>query len=166
MTGRPRNEQETLQVDLQHAHISVYFGNEIGGRDRTAVFSKLQTFLLAHPHFEGEVEAEEIGLPPGFHGARIARVESITGPRVSGPSADYWRPPQVEKIIEKLRDKTYEPAAPLELFAYATHDDPDGAVGSLEAIQAAVRTHLPDSQFRRVHLFHAGLLKHICSMPL
>lgn len=84
-----------------------------------------------HPHFEGETEAEEIGTPPGFHGARIGRFEITSGPRVSGPSADYWRPPQVEKISGKLRDKTYELTAPLERFAYATHDEPDGAVGSL-----------------------------------
>ena len=164
--ARPKEEQETLRSDLQNAYISVNFDNGIGTRDRASVLSALQTFLLAHPHFEDEIEAEQIGTPSGFHGARIGRFETTTGPHVSAPSGAFWQPPQVEKIVEKLSDKTYKVAAPLELFAYATHDEPDGAVGSLEAIQAAVEEHLPGSQFRRVHLFHVGFLKHICSMPL
>lgn len=166
MAGRPREEQKTLQSDLKNAHISVHFDNQIGRRGRTSVLSALQTFLLEHPHFNGEITAEEIGTPPAFHGARIGRLETTTGPHVSAPSGAFWQPPQVEKIIEKLRDRTYELVAPLELFAYAMHDEPDGAVGSLGAIQAAVGKHLPGSQFRRVHLFHVGFLKHICSIPL
>lgn len=165
MAERTKEEQETLQSDLQNAYISVDFGNEIGRRDRASVLSALQQFLLERPHFKGVIAAEEIGTPPGFHGARIGRFETTTGPHVSAPSGAFWQPPQVEKIVEKLRDRTYKPVAPLELFAYATHDEPDGAVGSLEAIQAAVETHLPGSQFRRVHLFHVGFLKHIFSMP-
>ncbi len=164
MTARPKEERETLQLDLQNAHISVQFSNEQGRRDRAFVLSALQTFLLEHPHFTGEITTDDIGMPSGFHGARIGRVETTTGPHVSAPSGAFWQPPQVAKIIEKLTDKTYEVTAPLELFAYATHDEPDGAVGSLETIQAAVAEHLPGSQFRCVHLFHVGFLKHICSM--
>jgi len=87
------------------------------------------------------------------------------GPHFSAPSAGFWQPPQAEKIVEKLSDKEYTPAAPMELFAYSTHDEPDGAVRSLEAIQAAVAKHQPGSRFQRVHVFHVGFLKHICSMP-
>jgi len=165
MARHTREEQETLHSDLRDAHIIVYFGNELGRRDRASVLFALQRFLLEHPHFKGEIAAEEIGMPRGFHGARIGRFETTTGPHVSAPSGASWQPPQVSKIIEKLRDRTYKSVAPLELFAYATHDEPDGAVGSLEAIQAAVEAHLPGSPFRRVHLFHVGFLKHICSMP-
>ena len=165
MAARPKEEQKILQSDLQNAHISVHFGNEQGRRDRASVLGALQTFLLEQPHFSGEIATEDIGMPSGFHGARIGRFETTTGPHVSAPSGAFWQPPQVAKIVEKLSDKTYEVTPPLELFAYATHDEPDGAVGSLETIQAAVAEHLPGSQFRRVHLFHVGFLKHICSMP-
>lgn len=164
MAARPKEQQKILQSDLQNAHISVHFGNEQGRRDRASVLVALQTFLLEHPHFNGEIATEDIGMPSGFHGARIGRFETTTGPHVSAPSGAFWQPPQVAKIVEKLSDKTYEVTPPLELFAYATHDEPDGAVGSLETIQAAVAEHLPGSQFRCVHLFHVGFLKHICSM--
>jgi len=51
----------------------------------------------------------------------------------------------------------------MELFAYATHDEPDGAVGWLESIQATVAEHMPGSQFSRVHLFHVSFKRHIWS---
>lgn len=165
MADRPQAEKEALQADLRDAHISIHFDNDLGMRDRAALLHHLQNFLLGHPQITGEVTEEDLGIPPGFHGARIGRFGSPNGPHISAPSGAFWQPPQVEKITEKLRDKTYQPLAPLQLFAYATHDEPDGAVGSLEAIQAAVAQHLPGSLFRRVHLFHVGFLKHIASMP-
>jgi hypothetical protein len=164
MARRPQTEQEVLQADLRNAYISIHFDNDLGMRDRAALLHHLQGFLLEHPHFNGELAEEVLGTPQGFHGARIGRFEFTNGPHISAPSGSFWQPPQVEKITEKLSDKTYTPGAPLELFAYATHDEPDGAVGSLEAIQAAVAQHLPGSLFRRVHLFHVGFLKHICSI--
>lgn len=74
-------------------------------------------------------------------------------------------PPQIDKIREKLTDKRYQTTVPLELFAYATHDEPDGAVGLVEQIDHCVRTHLPGSLFRRVSVFHVGLGQLIYSHP-
>lgn len=165
MAGRPRAEREALQADLRDAYITVHLDNELGIRDRAALLHVLHDFLLEHPHFNGEVTEEVLGTLQGFHGARVGRFEITDGPHVSAPSGAFWQAPQVEKIAEKLRDKEYKPVAPLELFAYATHDEPDGAVGALETIQAVVAQYLPGSLFRRVHLFHVGFLKHICSMP-
>ena len=138
---------------------------QLGTRDRARIFGAVQEVPLAHPGFRGEITAEIVGTPPGFDGARVGRFGHFAdGPHISAPSAGYWQPPRVGNIVGKLCDTQYTPAAPMELFAYSTHDEPDGAVGSLEAIQAAVAQHLPESQFERVHLFHVGFLSHICSM--
>jgi hypothetical protein len=166
MKRHSAGDQQALLADLQDAHISVQFAELAGTRVRAAALGALQAFLLARPQFSGEVSAEDIGMPAGFDGARIFRGGTKnTGPYVSSPSGGYLQPPKIDKIVEKLRDKTYEPAAPLELFAYATHDEPDGAIGWLESIQASVTEHLAGSKFRRVHLFHLGFLKHISTMP-
>jgi hypothetical protein len=120
---------------------------------------------LANPGVSGHIEAEDLEYPQSFHGASIGRFDSITnGPQVSSPSGDYLRAPQIGQIVTKLRDKSYDSAgAPMELFAYATHDEPDGAIGWLETIQSAVAEHLPKSKFRRAHLFHLGFKQHIWS---
>lgn len=167
MAQRCESEQQILKDDLGNAHISVHFANDAGTRDRSAVLYGLQSLLLARRGFAGRVTAEDLEYPHGFHSANIGRFASITnGPQVASPSGDYLRPPQVDKIVEKLRDKRYEPAGtPMELFAYATHDEPDGAVGWLESIQAAVNDHIAESRFRRVHLFHLGFQRHIWSSP-
>jgi hypothetical protein len=48
---------------------------------------------------------------------------------------------------------------------FAEDLDTRGRAGSIEEVQAAITKHLPGSQFRRVHVFHLGFLKHVCSMP-
>ena len=161
----PASVRQELQIELRNAYISLNFANEAGSRDRAALLRTVQEFLLGHAGFSGEIDPEDIGAPQGFHGAKVGRFDVSDGPHISAPSGAYWQPPQVDKITEKLPDKTYEPVAPLELFAYATHDEPDGAVGSLETIEATVAEHLPASMFQRVHLFHLGFLRHICSIP-
>jgi hypothetical protein len=155
LEGLTADDRTALATDLRNAYISPDFANDAGSVQRARAFQTLQSFLLAHSQFDGDVSSEDLDLPQGFHGARIRRAEFDSGPHVSASSADYWRPPQLEKIVEKLCDKSYEPAqgARLELFAYATHDEPGGAVGSLEAIQALVAKHQSDSKFQRVHLF-------------
>jgi hypothetical protein len=166
MTQWPEPEQQKLQSDLDNAHVSVHFSNNAGTRDRSAVLYGLQSFLLARPGFAGRVTAEDLEYPHGFQWANIGRLKITNGPHITSPSGDYMRAPQVDKIIEKLRDKSYGPAgAPIELFTYATHDEPDGAVGWLESIQSAVAEHVVGSQFRRVHLFHLGFKRHIWSSP-
>jgi hypothetical protein len=166
MTWWAEEERTKLLADLHDAYISVHVDNDTGTRDRATMLHGLQSFLRAHPGFTGKVTAEDLEYPDGFHAANIGHVESVkNGPHVTAPSGDYWRPPQVEKITAKLRDKVYEPVAPLELFAYSTYDDPVGHVGLLEQIQAVVAEHLPGSLFRRVHLFHVGLKQHIWSSP-
>jgi hypothetical protein len=162
----PEDVQHRLRADLLNAYISLNFSEDLGTRDRAEVLRAVQQVLSAAPNFAGAIAAESIGTPPGFHGAKVGRFDHIKdGPKFSAPSAGYWKPPQANKIAEKLSDKTYTPAAPLELFAYSPHDEPDGAVGSLEEIHAVVAKHLSGSQFRCVHVFHLGFLKHICSMP-
>ncbi len=162
----PEDVQHRLRTNLLNAYISLNFSEDLGTRDRAELLRAVQQVLSAAPNFTGEITAESIGAPSGFHGARVGRYDHIKdGPKLSAPSSGYWNRPQVNKIAEKLSDKTYTTAAPLELFAYSPHDEPDGAVGSLEEICAVAAKHLPGSQFRRVHVFHLGFLKHICSMP-
>jgi hypothetical protein len=74
-------------------------------------------------------------------------------------------PPQLEQITTKLKDKTYQYSGRLELFAYSIHDEPDGAVGGLEAIEQTIRQDIGTSKFDRVHVFHVGFLKHILTLP-
>lgn len=163
----PGELQQRLRADLLNAYISLNFLEDLGTRDRARVLHVIQEVLLATPGFSGEITAESIGTPRGFHGARVGRFDHIKdGPKFSAPSVGFWKAPQVHKIAEKLSDKTYTPAAPMELFAYSPHDEPDGAVGSLEEIQAVIAEHLPGSQFQCVHVFHLGFLTHICSMAL
>jgi hypothetical protein len=74
-------------------------------------------------------------------------------------------PPQLEKIEEKLVAKTYRTDAPLELFAYSRHDEVDGHLGSLAAIEQCITTHLPGSQFQRVSVFNLGFLQLVYCHP-
>lgn len=157
-------ERTALARDLRNAFIRAYFSNEAGSWDRSAAFKALQAFLRVRPGFTGDVTAEDIGLPRGFHHAYIGRADFINGPDVGAPSADFLRPPQIERITRKLKTKV-QTTEPLELFAYTNFDEPAGAVGSLETIQAAAIAGLTESRFRRVHVFHLGFLQHVWSSP-
>jgi hypothetical protein len=159
--------RQQFLADLQDVHVSVHFANDAGIRDRAKVLFGLQSFFLSRPDFAGRVMPEDLEFPQGFRLANVGRFKSISnGPEVVAPSGDYLRPPQVDKIKEKLCDKSYDSAgAPMELFAYAMHDEPDGAVGWLESIQSTVAEHIAGSKFRRVHLFHVGFKRHIWSYP-
>ncbi|HEV7448073.1 MAG TPA: hypothetical protein VGO18_36235, partial [Steroidobacteraceae bacterium] len=98
--------------------------------------------------------------PDALERAVVYRGSVTNGPQFSPFSAGSWLPPQIDKIREKLVDKRYQTAAPLELFAYSLHDEPDGAVGGIEQIDTVVHPHLPGSRFRRVHVFHYGFAGH------
>ena len=165
LTRRPIAEQERISADTSNVFFSISFDNGAGLRDRTAALHAIQSFLLDHPGHVGLVPPALIGRSRGLGATTVHRRGVPRGPRFSHFSAGAWFPPQIEQIEKKLLNRAYATNVPLELFAYATHDEPDGAVGLLEAIQASVLKHLPGSNFQRVHLFHLGFLKHICSMP-
>jgi hypothetical protein len=78
---------------------------------------------------------------------------------ITTSSAGSWLPPQLDKIREKLVDKTYRTNVPLELFAYSMHDEVDGHVDGLAAIENCINTYLPGSKFRRVSVFNRGFLQ-------
>jgi hypothetical protein len=166
MVRWPEPVRQRLLSELRDTQMSVFFTNQTGTRDRSKILYDLQAFLMSHPRFSGEITADYLGFPQGLHHVVVRQFAGFAhGPEVTAPSGDWLRPPQVDKIIEKLRDKSYDSAgAPCELFAYSRYDEPDGAVGWLESIQEAVATHLPGSKFRRVHLFHLGFLRHIYTM--
>jgi hypothetical protein len=112
--------------------------------------SWIQDQLLAKAAgFTGDLLGE-FKTPIGLERAVIHRGSVTNGPEFSPFSAGSWLPPQIDKIREKLVDKRYQTTAPLELFTYALHDEPDGAVGAMEQIDEVVRAHLPGSRFRRV----------------
>jgi len=163
---RAHDERRALDAALSDAHVHADFANQAGPKLRAAAFYRIQEFLSVNPGYDGWVVAEDIGSPQGFHEARVTRTAGRTdGPSVAAPSVSGYIAPQLEQIITKLTDKTYVTDRPLDLFAYAIYDEPDGRVGMLEAIKAAVGERLSGSKFQRVHLFHAGFLRHICSIP-
>jgi hypothetical protein len=159
----PPREQLQVQANAADVFLSLNFDNGARMQEHVQALIAVQHLLLDVPGFTGDVPLDRFGTIRGLNAAKVFRGNVKDGPQLSAPSGGYWLPPQADKLVEKLRDKKYETRAPLELFAYATHDEPDGAVGSLEAIQGAVTAHLPGSLFRRVHLFHRGFLRHIWS---
>jgi hypothetical protein len=161
----PEAEEAQLRNDMRNAYITVNFAEDLGVKGRAEAFHVMQAVLLGLPGFKGEITAETLHNPKGFQGAKLWRNDFESGPHFQAPSVSNWSGPQVEKIIEKLTEKTYAPVAPMELFAYSPYNEPDGAVGSIDAIQAAVAAHMPKSKFRRVHIFHAGFGKHVWSSP-
>jgi hypothetical protein len=53
----------------------------------------------------------------------------------------------------------------MELFAYAIHDEPDLAVGSLELLQDVIIKLVPGSSFRRARVFDLGFRRHLYTYP-
>jgi hypothetical protein len=86
-------------------------------------------------------------------------------PHIVAPSAGYWLPPQLEKIREELVTKAYHTDAPLELFAYSRHDEVDGHLGGLAAIEACIKAHLPASKFERVSVFNLAFRQLVFRYP-
>ncbi len=162
---RPSWEKIRLSAECENVFLSLLFDESAGSRSRRDAICRIQDHLLAlGPAFDGSVFADA-ELPAGLHDAVVHRGHVTKGPQISAPSAGYWLPPQIDKIREKLTAKRYQTTGPLDLFAYATHDEPDGAVGLREQIDLCVRTHLPGSGFRRVYVFHVGFGQLIYRYP-
>jgi hypothetical protein len=160
---KPRGEQQRLKSTLSDAYITADFRDEAKLSMRAEALNRLQSYLLGHLGRRGEVTAGHLGFPEGFHKVTIWRGGVTDGPHVGSSSGGYWQGPQVNNIVDHLQNTYQIDGRPLDLFAYSTHDDPDGHVNSLANIQAVVAQHLSGSQFRRVHVFHLGFRQHIWS---
>lgn len=69
-------------------------------------------------------------------------------------------------VKAKLRPGRYQNSdIPMELFAYAVHDEPDLAIGSLEQLQNVIAEQLPASLFRRAYIFDLGFRRLLFSYP-
>jgi hypothetical protein len=158
-------EQETIRTETQHVFFSVGFANSAGLRDRSQAMLTLQKFLLVNRGYSGALAPAKIGKPRGLDTVTIHRGKVTNGPKFSHFSAGRWQPPQTSTLEEKLKPGRYTFDGQLELFAYTVHDEPDMAVGSLERLQEVIITRLPQSSFRRVHLFDFGLGRHLFSYP-
>lgn len=158
---RPIAEQETLRATCKNVHLNISgLGNTAGKRDRTQIMLLIQEQLLAKPTgFTGNLfsSRELYDFRALLHHCRdvtVIRGNDISnGPRINVPSGGTWQMPQISKIKEKLTSKTYCTSAPLELFAYSTHDEVDAHVDSLTMIDECVEAYLGDSQFQRVLVF-------------
>jgi hypothetical protein len=162
----PSENQSSLRAETADVFCSIGFRNDAGLRDRTKAMRALQGFLLQHPGCSGALPLSAIGRPSGLTSVTIHRGHVARGPRFSHFSAGRWLPPQVSKVEEKLRPGRYKFDVPMELFAYAVHDEPDLAIGSLEELQNVIEEQLPGSAFRRAHVFDFGLRRHLYSYPV
>ena len=158
-------EQEALTARCADMFLSVHFDEASGARDRTRLMHLIQDRLLGLPAgFSGELYSD-IDAPPEVDWAKVFHGNVKDGPHIVAPSAGYWLPPQLDKIREKLVDKTYQTDAPLELFAYSRHDEVDGYVDGLAAIGECISKHLPGSKFERVSVFNLGFLQLVYRYP-
>jgi len=162
----PPADQAAVESEFADTHLGVQFAESAGLRDRAVAMAAIQQEVLSRgsgytgPLFDHTVP------PDGLHGATIYRSQiMMNGPHLIAPSAGGWEPPQLNKIVTKLNDKRYVFSGQLHLFAYSTHDEPDGAVGGVDQILNCIREHLPTSQFTRVHIFNFAFGHHILSYP-
>jgi hypothetical protein len=163
----PGKEQEALRADCDNVFLALNIEETAGGRARAKIMKEIQTRLLAKGSgFEGDLFRGDETFD-GLNRARVHRGKLSNGPRINAPSAGAWLAPQVDKIREKLSDKNYQTERPLELFAYATHDEVDAHVNSLPMIDECVRRYLPGSRFRRIWVFnrHFGQLVYVHPPP-
>lgn len=160
----PEKEQKMLLADCGNISLSLSIDEKTGTKARTEIMKEIQARLLTkEAGFKGELFEQDDDYPEGLEGARTFRDEITDGPRIYAPSAGPWLAPQIDKIREKLAEKNYRTERPLELIAYATHDEADGHVNSLAMIDECVQRHLAGSRFRRVWVFnrHFGQLVHV-----
>jgi hypothetical protein len=157
--------QERLRIEANDIFFSITFRNEAGLRDRTRALQAVQEFLLQHPGYVGVLAPKRIGLSRGVDTATVHRGHVTNGPKFSHFSAGTWLPPQASKLEGKLQPGRYRSEFPMELFAYAIHDEPDLAVGSLESLQDLIVKLLPASSFRRAHVFDLGFRRHLYAHP-
>lgn len=159
-------DQAVVESEFANTDLGVQFSESAGLRDRAAAMAAIQKEVLSRGSGYTGPLFDHTSLPEGLHGATIHRSQTITnGPHLIAPSAGGWQPPQLDKIVAKLNDKRYEFSGQLQLFAYSTHDEPDGAVGGIDQILSCIREHLPASQFTSVHVFNLAFGQHILSYP-
>ena len=120
-----------------------------------------KSFFFKIPAMSAFWPPKRLGRPRGLDAATVHRGHVTNGPKFSHFSAGVWLPPQASKLEEKLRPGRYRSDLPMELFAYAIHDEPDLAVGSLELLQDVIAKLLPESSFRRAH----GFRRHLYTYP-
>jgi len=165
LSARPQSEQAEVTAQSADMWLSIHFHEDAGTRVRTKIMTEVQSRLLAmSPTFEGHLfDAHD--MPAEVHFARVSR--GLTdGPHFSTSSAGSWMPPQLAKIRGKLVDKKpYRTNAPLELFAYSEHDEVDGHIDGLSAIEQCVKINLVGSQFQRVTVFNLGFLQRVYRFP-
>jgi len=161
----PAIEQASVRAASADVFLSLNFEEMAGTKDRSAALAAIQKELLRLPAGYVGPLFTHTTLPARLHAAKVFRNKTTDGPHFSAPSAGYWMPPQLNKIEEKLREKTYAFTGPLELIAYSEHDEPDGHVNTLDAIRECISQNLPESLFTRVHVFHLGFRTHILTMP-
>lgn len=151
----PEEEQKMLLADCSNISLSLSIDEKATSKVRIEIMREIQARLLAKgAGFKGKLFEQDDDSPEGLEGARAFRDEITNGPRIYAPSAGSWLAPQVDKIREKLAEKNYRTERPLELIAYATHDEADAHVNSLPMIDECVQRHLPGSRFRRVWVFN------------
>jgi len=162
----PPDSQPIVARETQDIFFVITFSNDAGLRDRTRALRRIQEFLVTHPGHEGVLPPEATGRDSKIRAAIAHRRPAINGPKFSHFSVGSWLPPQVAKIEEKLRPGRYcETDIPMELFAYAVHDEPDLQLGSLEQLQDAITKMLPGSAFRRAYIFDFGFRKLLYKYP-
>jgi hypothetical protein len=156
LSMRPVAEQAQLKAQSADLHLSVNLSESAGTRVRTKIMALIQDRLLKLPAgFSGPI-FNALNAPPDVFHASANRGLVRNGPHITTSSAGPWLPPQLDKIREKLVDKSYRTAAPLELFAYSEHDEVDGHVNGRVAIDQCIKAHLPRSKFQRVSVFNLG----------
>lgn len=155
------SQQARLRAECEDVFLSLLISNDAGTRDRTELMHKIQKEILTKPRgFKGDLFGPP-DFPHGLSKATMHRGGVTNGPRISCPSVGSVLQPQLEMIEEKLSRKTYRTSAPLELFAYSTHDEVDAHVNSMQLIDECVRKHLPSSAFRRVRVFDYGIAQQL-----
>jgi hypothetical protein len=166
LAARPEPEKDRLVTECADLYLSVSIEEWAGSRARKKMMALIQDRLLGLPAaYSGELFESELEMPPGVHSASVSRGPLRNGPRIIAPSAGHCLPPQVDKIREKLIDKTYQTGAPLELFAYAEHDEVDAHIDSLPAMEQCVKAHLPGSKFQRVSIFNLHFRQLVYRFP-
>ncbi len=156
LSGHSAPDQSRLGTECADMFLSVTIDNAAGLRDRTAIMKIIQDELLRKPpRFSGPL-FNPMNLPVGLYRAMVHRGHVVNGPRISSPSAGNVLPMQVDRIRDKLMDKTYRTMSPLELFAYSIHDEVDAYANARALIDGCVNAYLPQSRFARVKVFDFG----------
>jgi hypothetical protein len=159
-----KSKRERLAEISRNLSLSLTIDEGTTGKMRTQIMHQIQALLLTCPDFSGRMFTAG-AKPKGLKGGNAYRDKRRNGIRIHSFSAGPLLAPNASTVERKLTNRTYEAFAPLELFAYSVHDEPDGAVGWQEMLDTSIAKYLPNSLFKSVHLFHFGFGRHIKSYP-